>query len=83
MYLAFLYLFVRWKASLDVYRRRTVKEMALKNGRPDTGLNKRLGMSLPNLGEETHLSILKHMSPTNIIPETRKRNTLCSSVWKK
>ncbi|XP_056618892.1 DENN domain-containing protein 3 isoform X2 [Triplophysa dalaica] len=59
----------KWKASLDFCRRRTVKEMALKNDRPDTGLNKRLGMSLPNLGGETHPSVLRHMSPTKIIPE--------------
>ncbi|KAA0703402.1 DENN domain-containing protein 3 [Triplophysa tibetana] len=50
-------------------QKRTVKEMALKNDRPDTDLNKRLGMSLPNLGGDTHPSVLRHMSPTKIIPE--------------
>ncbi|XP_065154316.1 DENN domain-containing protein 3 isoform X2 [Paramisgurnus dabryanus] len=56
------------KASMDFSHRRTIKEM--KNDCQDSGLSKRLGTSLPNLGDETQPSSLKQTSPTSpTIPE--------------
>ncbi|XP_073728335.1 DENN domain-containing protein 3 isoform X3 [Misgurnus anguillicaudatus] len=56
------------KASMDFSHRRTIKEM--KNDCQDSSLSKRLGTSLPNLGDETQPSSLKQTSPTSpTIPE--------------
>ncbi|KAK6327010.1 hypothetical protein J4Q44_G00026550 [Coregonus suidteri] len=62
----------RMKAMIDIPRRPTMQEMARKySSRPENHLNKRLGMSLPNLGEERPLNLLRHTSLKKIIiPES-------------
>ncbi|XP_051574526.1 DENN domain-containing protein 3 isoform X2 [Myxocyprinus asiaticus] len=60
----------KWRAFVDSSRRPTVKQMALKNGCSENSPSKGLGMSHPNLGDESHLSVPTLTSPTKIIPET-------------
>ncbi|XP_016363412.1 DENN domain-containing protein 3 isoform X2 [Sinocyclocheilus anshuiensis] len=55
--------------SMDYSRRPTIKEIVLRNGSLDSGLSERLGSSLPDLDNKKHLSVLKQMSPTKIIPD--------------
>ncbi|CAB1334759.1 unnamed protein product, partial [Coregonus sp. 'balchen'] len=59
----------KMKAMIDIPRRPTMQEMARKySSGPENHLNKRLGMSLPNLGEER---LLRHTSLKKIIiPES-------------
>ncbi|XP_071252243.1 DENN domain-containing protein 3-like isoform X2 [Salvelinus alpinus] len=58
----------KMKAMTDNPRRPTMQEMARKySSDPEKRLNKRLGMSLPNLGEERHLSLLRQTSIKKII----------------
>uniref|UniRef100_A0AAZ3PV85 DENN domain-containing protein 3 n=1 Tax=Oncorhynchus tshawytscha TaxID=74940 RepID=A0AAZ3PV85_ONCTS len=66
------YVSVRMKAMTDNPRRPTMQEMARKySSNPEIRLNKRLGMSLPNLGEERHLNLLRQTSlKKTIIPES-------------
>ncbi|XP_026083261.1 DENN domain-containing protein 3-like [Carassius auratus] len=54
--------------SMDYSRRPTIKEIVLRNGSLESGLSKRLGSSLPDLDNKKHLTLLKKMSPTKIIP---------------
>ncbi|XP_045069431.1 DENN domain-containing protein 3-like [Coregonus clupeaformis] len=65
----------KMKAMIDIPRRPTMQEMARKySSRPENHLNKRLGMSLPNLGEERPLNLLRHTSLKKIIiPESAGR----------
>ncbi|XP_064883633.1 DENN domain-containing protein 3-like isoform X2 [Oncorhynchus nerka] len=62
----------KMKAMTDNPRRPTMQEMARKySSDPEIRLNKRLGMSLPNLGEERHLNLLRQTSlKKTIIPES-------------
>ncbi|XP_031668137.1 DENN domain-containing protein 3-like isoform X5 [Oncorhynchus kisutch] len=62
----------KMKAMTDNPRRPTMQEMARKySSNPEIRLNKRLGMSLPNLGEERHLNLLRQTSlKKTIIPES-------------
>ncbi|XP_007249779.3 DENN domain-containing protein 3 [Astyanax mexicanus] len=52
----------RMKAGTENPRRPTMQEMARKYSCPENRLSKRLGRSLPNLGEEKNLSIPRHTS---------------------
>ncbi|XP_036439756.1 DENN domain-containing protein 3 isoform X5 [Colossoma macropomum] len=54
----------KMKAGVENPRRPTMQEMARKYNCPENRLSKRLGTSLPNLGEEKHLSIPRHASVT-------------------
>uniref|UniRef100_A0A8K9UU82 DENN domain-containing protein 3 n=1 Tax=Oncorhynchus mykiss TaxID=8022 RepID=A0A8K9UU82_ONCMY len=62
----------KMKAMTDNPRRPTMQEMARKySSDPEIRLNKRLGMSLPNLGEERHLNLVRQTSlKKTIIPES-------------
>uniref|UniRef100_A0A8C2GJZ8 DENN/MADD domain containing 3b n=1 Tax=Cyprinus carpio TaxID=7962 RepID=A0A8C2GJZ8_CYPCA len=55
--------------SMDYSRRPTIKEIVLRNGSVDSGMSKHLGSSLPDLDTNKHLSVLKQMSPTKIVPD--------------
>uniref|UniRef100_A0A8C1FIP7 DENN/MADD domain containing 3b n=1 Tax=Cyprinus carpio carpio TaxID=630221 RepID=A0A8C1FIP7_CYPCA len=55
--------------SMDYSRRPTIKDIVSRNVSLERGLSKRLGSSLPDLDNKKHLSLLKQMSPTKIIPE--------------
>uniref|UniRef100_A0AAR2IHC4 UDENN domain-containing protein n=1 Tax=Pygocentrus nattereri TaxID=42514 RepID=A0AAR2IHC4_PYGNA len=59
----------KMKAGIENPRRPTMQEMARKYSCPENRLSKRLGASLPNLGEEKHLSIPRHASLTKAIPD--------------
>ncbi|KTF80316.1 hypothetical protein cypCar_00018856 [Cyprinus carpio] len=59
----------RLSRSMDYSRRPTIKEIVLRNGSVDSGMSKHLGSSLPDLDTNKHLSVLKQMSPTKIVPD--------------
>ena len=68
-FIAFSHIFSRMKSMVEVARRVTMQEIQArrKSSIPDTRLNKRLGMSLPNLGDNQTLSFQRNNLLTRVV----------------